>query len=46
MAGAILGLLSTVALVVAAAVPAILGLLALILSPFRALWRHVGRPAQ
>ena len=40
VAGAVLGLLSTLALAIAAAVPAILGLIALILSPFRALWRR------
>ena len=39
VAGAVLGLLSTLALAIAAAVPAILGLIALVLSPFRALWR-------
>jgi hypothetical protein len=43
--GALLGLLSTAALAIAAAVPAILGLIALIFTPFRALWRHLGRPA-
>jgi hypothetical protein len=40
VAGAVLGLLSTLALAIAAAVPAVLGLIALILSPFRALWRR------
>jgi hypothetical protein len=40
VAGAVLGLLSTLALAIAAAVPAILGLIALVLSPFRALWRR------
>ena len=40
VAGAVLGLLSTLALAIPAAVPAILGLIALVLSPFRALWRR------
>lgn len=44
--GALFGVLSTIALALAAAVPAILGLIALILSPVRALWRRSGRPAQ
>jgi hypothetical protein len=43
--GALLGAISSVVLLIAAAVPAILGLVALFLEPIRALLRRLGRPA-
>jgi hypothetical protein len=42
--GAVLGAISSIVLLVAAAVPAILGLLALCLEPIRVLLRRLGRP--
>jgi hypothetical protein len=42
--GALFGAISSLALLIAAAVPAILGVLALCLTPIRALLRRLGRP--
>ncbi|HEY6396319.1 MAG TPA: hypothetical protein VIX82_02580 [Solirubrobacteraceae bacterium] len=43
--GALLGAISSLVLLIAAAVPAILGLLSLFSTPVRALLRRIGRPA-
>jgi hypothetical protein len=43
MAGAVLGAISSVALLIAAALPALLGLAALFLEPIRALVRRIAQ---